>query len=81
MKKYIIVKRFRPKHKIEYHLKPYPPDRFDSIPTGLGGNFTYSPVFKFSKANVLVELTGSLKKNYQIAERVSGKKHIPKVTV
>lgn len=81
MKKYIIVKRSRPKFKIENHLKPYPPDRFDSIPTGLGGKFTYSPVFKFSKANVLVELTGSRKKDYQIAERVSGKKHIPKVTV
>ena len=52
-----------------------------SVLTGLDKQFRYSPIFENCLADTMVELTGYRRKDYVIAEKQTGVKHIPCKTV
>lgn len=60
--------------------KPYTGD-IESVHTGLGKNYKYSPIFKHPIAEAYVELTGDRRKDYLLAEQATNIKHIPGETV
>ena len=64
-------------------MKEYTLPYVNSISTGLSSQWTYSPSFYGVKllASASVSLTGTRKKDYDAAEKESGQKHTPGVTV
>ena len=63
--------------------KPYDRNTASSIDTGLKGNFKYSPFFVNDHviASTIITLTGSRRKDYIIAEKLTGIIHKPGETV
>ena len=62
--------------------KPYADtDEIETIDTGLGKQWRYSPLFKKPFAETYIGLTGSRIKDYRLAEANTGQKHIPGTTV
>lgn len=77
------VKKFASKKpQVQMHAHPYPDTaKISSIYTGLSKQWKYSPLFIYPISETYVELTGSRKKDYILAESKTNTKHIPGLTV
>ena len=67
--------------KTENKTVKYDEKEFENIDTGRDNQWKYSPRFRYPMAETLIPLTGSRKKDYVLAENITGQKREPKVTV